>query len=69
MSALYDAEAVLTDATEAKPRVGAPAIADYYQGSAQRPTQRVALGERNIRVFGDTAIDSGTLTFFEMRSR
>ena len=67
VAALYDAEAVLTDTAEVKPRVGAAAIADYYKAAAQRPTQRVALGERNIRVFGDTAIDSGTLTFFEMR--
>lgn len=68
IASLYDAEAVLTDAAEAKPRVGAPAIADYYQANAQRSTQRAALGERSIRVFGDTAIDSGTLTYFEMRS-
>jgi uncharacterized protein (TIGR02246 family) len=67
LSALYDVEAVLTDTAEAKPRVGAAAIADYYRGAPQRPTQRVALGERNIRVFGDTAIDSGTCNFFEMR--
>ena len=67
ISALYDAEAVLSDTAEAKPRIGAAAIADYYRSAAQRPTQRVALGERNIRVFGDTAIDSGTYNFFEMR--
>lgn len=68
IGALYDSEAVLTDATEPKPRVGAAAIADYYKSAAQRPTQRVALGERNIRVFGDTAIDSGTYNLFEMRN-
>lgn len=67
MSALYDAEAVLTDAGEARPRIGGAAIGDYYQNVTRRPTQRVALGERNVRVLGDTAIDSGTLTYFEMR--
>jgi uncharacterized protein (TIGR02246 family) len=67
ISALYDPEAVLSDTTEAKPRVGAAAIAEYYKSAAQRPTQRVALGERNVRVFGDTAIDSGTYNVFEMR--
>ncbi len=67
LSALYDAEAVLSDTSEPKPRVGAAAIADYYRSAPQRATQRVALGERNIRVFGDTAIDSGTYNFFEMR--
>jgi uncharacterized protein (TIGR02246 family) len=66
--ALYDAEAVLTDTSEANPRIGTAAIADYYKANAQRATQRAALGERNIRVLGDTAIDSGTLTFFEMRN-
>lgn len=68
ISALYDAEAVLSDSSEPKPRVGQAAIADYYRAAAQRPTERVALGERTIRVFGDTAIDSGTYNFFEMRN-
>jgi uncharacterized protein (TIGR02246 family) len=65
--ALYDAEAVLTDAGEKQPRVGAAAIAEYYKDAAKRTTQRVALGERRVRLLGDTAIDSGTLTYFEMR--
>ncbi|HUQ74475.1 MAG TPA: SgcJ/EcaC family oxidoreductase [Burkholderiales bacterium] len=65
--ALYDSEAILTDTSEAKARVGTSAIVDYYKSAAQRQTQRVALGERTIRLFGDTAIDSGTFTFFEMR--
>ena len=67
MSSLYDADAVLSDASEARPRMGSAAIGDYYKTVAKRTTQRVALGERNLRVLGDTAIDSGTLTFFEMR--
>ena len=67
LAALYDAEAVLTDTSEPQSRVGTAAIADYYKKVTQRPTQRVALGERNVRVYGDTAIDSGTYTFFEMR--
>ena len=67
ISALYDAEAVLTDAGEPRPRIGAAAIAEYYRNAAKRSTQRVALGERKVRLLGDTAIDSGTLTYFEMR--
>ena len=67
LSALYDGDAVLTDAGESGPRVGAAAIADYYKEVVRRPTQRVALGERSVRRFGDTAIDSGSLTYFEMR--
>jgi uncharacterized protein (TIGR02246 family) len=67
LSALYDSDAVLTDAAESRPRVGAAPIADYYKEVARRPTRRVALGERSVRRFGDTAIDSGSLTYFEMR--
>jgi uncharacterized protein (TIGR02246 family) len=67
ISALYDTDAVLSDASEAKPRVGASAIADYYKSARERPTQRVALGEHAIRLYGDTAIDSGTYNMFEMR--
>ena len=67
ITALYDPQAVLTDASEPKPRNGTAAIADYYKSGSQRPTQRVALGERSIRIFGDTAIDSGTYNLFEMR--
>ena len=67
VASLYDSEAVLMDATEGTPRVGAGPIAEYYKANATRSTQRAALGERSIRVFGDTAIDSGTLTYFEMR--
>ena len=67
LNALYDAEAVLSDAAEPRPRVGSTAIGDYYKTVAKRPTHRVALGERSVRLLGDTAIDSGTLTYFEMR--
>jgi uncharacterized protein (TIGR02246 family) len=67
VTGLYDSDAILFDVGESKSRSGAAAIADYYQVNAKRSTQRAALGERTIRVFGDTAIDSGMLTFFEMR--
>ena len=67
VASLYDADAILFDVGESKSRSGAAAIADYYQSNVKRPTQRAALGERTIRVFGYTAIDSGLITFFEMR--
>jgi uncharacterized protein (TIGR02246 family) len=67
VTALYDSDAILFDVAESKSRSGATGIADYYQANAKRTTQRAALGERTIRVFGDTAIDSGMMTFFEMR--
>lgn len=66
VSALYDAEAVLTDASEPRPTIGAAAIAEYYRNAAKRSTQRVALGEHKVRLLGETAIDSGSLTYFEM---
>ncbi len=47
--------------------MGSAAINEYYKNAARRTTQRVALGERNVRLLGDTAIESGTLTYFEMR--
>jgi uncharacterized protein (TIGR02246 family) len=67
VAALYDADAILFDVGESKSRSGAAGIADYYKANVKRSTQRAALGERTIRVFGDTAIDSGMMTFFEMR--
>lgn len=67
VASLYDADAILFDGAESKSRSGAAGIADYYMANAKRSTQRAALGERTIRVFGDTAIDSGMITFFEMR--
>jgi uncharacterized protein (TIGR02246 family) len=67
VASLYDADAILFDVGESKSRSGAAGIADYYKANARRSTQRAALGERTIRVFGDTAIDSGMITFFEMR--
>ena len=67
LSALYDSEAVLLDLDTRSPVSGSAAIAQHYAGVSKRPTARVALGERSIRVLGETAIDSGTATVFEMR--
>ena len=67
IAALYDTDAVLSDATEPRARTGSAAIADYYRNLTTRPTQRVALGEHSVRLLGDTAIDSGTYNVFEVR--
>ena len=71
MSALYDPEAVLADAAEPRARVGADAINDYYKSLAKRKTQRVALGERNLRLLGDTTAryPSATSTTFGSSSK
>jgi len=68
ITALYDAEAVLSDSGEPQPRVGAGAIDDYYKQAMKRATQRVSLGERHVRLLGDTAIDHGTLTYADSAS-
>jgi len=68
LSSLYEAQATLNDSAEKAPRVGATAIADYYAAAVKRRAQRVALGEHSVRLLGDSvAIDSGTLTYFDMR--
>jgi uncharacterized protein (TIGR02246 family) len=67
LAALYDTDAVLSDATDPQPRTGSAAIADYYRNLTTRPTQRIALGEHSVRLLGDTAIDSGTYNVFEVR--
>jgi uncharacterized protein (TIGR02246 family) len=68
LSGLYEAQATLNDGAEKAPRVGATAIADYYAAAVKRKAQRVALGEHSIRLLSDSvAIDSGTLTYYDMR--
>lgn len=67
LTALYDADAVLLGTRAKKPAAGKAAIAAYFGDAAKRPTNRVALGEHSVRVYGDTAIDSGLYNFFEVR--
>jgi uncharacterized protein (TIGR02246 family) len=65
--AMYDTEAVLWGTT-AKTLASTPAaIADYFKDAANRPTARVAFGEQVIRVFGDSAVNTGYYTFSEVR--
>lgn len=67
LASLYDTDAVLLDLDARSPVSGSAAISQHYAGAAKRPTARLALGERSIRLLGETAIDSGTATIFEMR--
>ncbi len=66
ITALYDPEAVLSGAAAQKPISGA-AIAEYFRNAMQRPANRASLGEHQVRVYGDTAIDTGSYTFSEVR--
>lgn len=64
---LYDAEAVLWG-TAAKTIAATPtAVWDYFKNAAARPNARVVIGEQHIRVFGDTAFNSGYYTFMDVR--
>ena len=66
ITALYDPEAMLSGTAAQKPITGA-AIAEYFRNAMQRPANRASLGEHQVRVYGDTAIDTGTYTFSEVR--
>jgi uncharacterized protein (TIGR02246 family) len=64
---LYDDEAVLWGTTAKKIAPGPTAIRDYFKDAGARPQARVAIGEQHIRVFGDTAVNSGYYTFTDLR--
>ena len=64
---MYDSEAVLWG-TAAKTIAPTPAaIREYFKNAASRPNARVILGEQHIRVFGETAFNSGNYTFTDVR--
>lgn len=64
---MYDAEAVLWGTT-AKTIASSPtAVWEYFKGAASRPNARVVIGEQHIRVFGETAFNSGYYTFTDVR--
>lgn len=67
--ALYDAEAVLWGTSAQRMAAGPAAIAEYYKNldAPQRSPVTASIGEQRIRVYGDTAIDSGTYTFWIVR--
>lgn len=67
ITALYDAEAVFWGTTSPTIRTSPADIAEYFKDSKARPNVRVALGEQHVRVYGDTAINSGDYTFTDVR--
>ena len=60
IASLYDSDAVLRDISGRRLAAGPGAIAAYLKG-VQAPGS-LSLGEQEVRVFGDTAVDSGTNT-------
>lgn len=65
--ALYDSDAVLWGTRSAALRDTPAAVRDYF-GILRTvpPSYKVTLGEQRIRVYGNTAIDTGTYTFSEL---
>jgi uncharacterized protein (TIGR02246 family) len=67
ITALYDSSAVLWGTT-AKTLAPTPAaIGEYFKDAASRPNARVVLGEQVIRLYGDTAVNTGYYTFADLR--
>jgi uncharacterized protein (TIGR02246 family) len=64
---LYDEEAVLWGTTAKTIASNPTAIWEYFKDAASRPNARVVIGEQHIRVFGDTAFNSGYYTFMDVR--
>jgi uncharacterized protein (TIGR02246 family) len=62
--ALYDKEAVLWGTLSPKRRDSAEAIRDYMTTAfAALPGHKVSFGDQLIRIYGDTAINTGYYTF------
>jgi uncharacterized protein (TIGR02246 family) len=67
ITAAYDPEAVLWGTISKEIRTNPAAIADYFKDAGKRPNGRVSIGEQNIRVYGDIAVNSGYYTFSDLR--
>ena len=66
--ALYDPEAVFWGTRSAELRDNPAAVRDYFKIFKTIPTSyKVVLDEQRIRVYGDTAINTGAYTFSEIR--
>ncbi len=66
--ALYDKEAVLWGTLSPTRRDDPAAIRDYFvKAFAALPGHKVTFGDQLIRVYGDTAINTGYYTFSFMR--
>ncbi len=63
-TALYDSEAVLWGTVAPVIITSSAGIRQYFERAcSSSPKPRVVFGEQHIRVYGETAINSGTYTF------
>lgn len=69
LTQMYDPEAVIWGTDAQRLASGSAAITEYFKNLAapQRAPVSAAIGEQRIRVYGDTAIDTGTYTFWVTR--
>jgi uncharacterized protein (TIGR02246 family) len=65
--ARYDFDAMLWGTSAQRLAAGPAAIAEYFKNARERPGDRVSLGEQHVRVYGDTAVDTGSYTFWVVR--
>ena len=66
--ALYDAEAVLWGTRSSTLRDTPATVRDYFKVLQTIPSSyKVVLGEQRIRIYGDSALNTGTYTFSEDR--
>jgi len=68
VSSLYSDDAVLWGTAAPKIRMGRGAVREYFVGVAKAvPGIKVEFGEQHIRIYGNTAINSGYYTFSWVR--
>jgi uncharacterized protein (TIGR02246 family) len=67
ITSMYASDAVLWGTAAKKVAANPSAIADYFKDAGKRPAARVTFGEQHIRVYGDTAVNTGYYTFSDIR--
>jgi uncharacterized protein (TIGR02246 family) len=67
ISAMYGSGAVFWGTTMKTIATSPEAIAAYFKDAAARPNARVVFTEQHVRVYGDTAFNSGAYTFKDVR--
>jgi uncharacterized protein (TIGR02246 family) len=65
--ALYAPDAVFWGTSSPTLRDTPEAIADYFETAPGQPNARVELGAYKVRIWGETAVNSGSYTFTDLR--
>lgn len=67
IAALYAPEAVFWGTNSPTIRDTPALVRAYFENLKNRPTVRIAIDEQHIRVYGDTAVNSGRYSVHEIR--